>query len=278
MGNDPRRPVIVVTGASAGIGRAAALALAPKADLALVGRDRGRLDAALEAVREAGSPNAQAFQADYARLDDVRDLAAALRERYERIDVLANNAGLIAMERTETVDGYESTIQVNHLAGFLLANLLRDRLEGGRVITTSSDAHRAGRLEMDGFEGPPKFGKWRLYANSKQANILFAREAARRWPDVYSATFHPGTVRSNFGDDSGLFRFAKKLPFFISPEQGADTLVWLATTDVSELTPGGYYIKRALKQPHEASANDRYAASLWDSSLGAVGLGPADPA
>ncbi|MEV0650291.1 SDR family NAD(P)-dependent oxidoreductase [Phytomonospora sp. NPDC050363] len=273
MPSTPSRSVIVVTGASAGIGRAAAVALAPDAEIVLVGRDRGRLDDALAEVRAAGGHDAAAYRSDFAALSDVRDLAAVLHHTYERIDVLANNAGLISGKGIETVDGYELTLQVNHLAGFLLANLLRDRLTGGRIITTSSAVHAGGRIDPAHFTLAPKYRKWRSYAESKQANILFTREAARRWgPEVLTAAFHPGAVRSRFGEETGLFRLAKRMPGFISPEAGARTLVWLATAAPGDFTSGGYYVRGKRHSPSSAASDDKVAHALWDASARATGI------
>lgn len=264
-----QRPVFVITGASAGIGRAAAVALAPQGKVVLVGRDEHRLGEALDAVRAAGGADAEAHRCDFADLGDVRELAARLRG-LERVDVLANNAGLLAQTAESTVDGFEMTMQVNHLAGFLLAHLLRDALSGGRLVTTSSALHSQGRLDPRDFTVGDRFARWRAYADSKQANVLFTREAARRWPDITPSCFHPGAVRSRFGDDNGLFRLAKRMPgFFVSPESGADTLVWLATTDAS-VARGGYYVRRRLRAPAGRSADDELAKRLWD--LGAQTL------
>lgn len=273
MPSTPSRPVIVITGASAGIGRAAAVELAPRAEIVLVGRDQGRLDEALAAVTAAGGRDAAAYRCDFADLGGVRDLAAVLHATYERVDVLAGNAGILAAKAHRTVDGFELTMQVNHLAGFLLANLLRDRLTGGRVITTTSAAHVGGRLDPETFDVPVKYRRWKAYADSKQANILFTREAARRWgPEVLTAAFHPGAVRSRFGDENALFRFAKRLPGFISPEAGAKTLVWLATAAPGDFTSGGYYVRGKRHAPSAAASDDETAHALWENGLKATGL------
>ncbi|GLZ81884.1 short-chain dehydrogenase [Actinorhabdospora filicis] len=265
------RPVFVITGASAGIGRAAAVALAPIGQVVLVGRDERRLHDALDAVRAAGGADAVAHRCDFADLGDVGELAVKLRE-LDRVDVLANNAGLLATSASTTVDGFETTMQVNHLAGFLLAHLLRDRLSGGRLITTTSAMHVQGRLDPPVFTTRDRFSRWRAYADSKQANVHFTREAARRWPDITPACFHPGAVRSRFGDENGLFRLVKKMPgFFVSPESGADTLVWLATTD-DAVTRGGYYVRRRLRRPGGKAGDDALAKRLWDRGAETLAL------
>jgi NAD(P)-dependent dehydrogenase (short-subunit alcohol dehydrogenase family) len=266
---------VVVTGASSGVGLAAAQEFARRgARVVVVGRDPDRLASAVSAVQEAAGSAPDQFRADFARLDEVRALAAHLLDRYEKIDVLANNAGGLVSKFTSTVDGYESTIQGNHLAPFLLTNLLRDRLRGGRVVNTASDAHRSGVPDPDNLTGNGgRYSAFGTYGASKAANILFAAEAGRRWPDILSTSYHPGVVRSRFGSDSfAVSMFYKITPFLVTPAGGADTMVWLATTDAAEVTQGGYYIKRQLRQPAPAAADPELAARLWEASAKAVGL------
>jgi NAD(P)-dependent dehydrogenase (short-subunit alcohol dehydrogenase family) len=264
----------VVTGASSGIGLAAAVAMARRgAQLVLVGRHPGRLAAATDLVREAaGNREPTAHRADFARFEDVHLLVDDLRQRYERIDVLANNAGGVVRGHTITADGFEATIQTNHLAGFLLANLLREQLRGGRIISTASDAHTMGALDPADLAGERPTGLWRAYGNAKQANILFASEAARRWPDIFSASYHPGFVKTRFGSAIGINVMTKAVPFVKTPAQGADTMVWLASEPVRQLTSGGYYVKRKLETPARHAADPRLATRLWEESLRAVGL------
>ena len=271
-----RRRVVVVTGGSSGIGLAAAVDLARRGcHLVLVGRDSDRLHAAVEAVRHAGYGRApDAYRADFAALDEVRALGKKLREAYPRIDVLANNAGLIAHHRSITVDGFEVSIQVNHLAGFLLSHLLLDSLAGGRLITTASVAERMGALEPGDLNGlRQRYSKWTAYGSSKQANILFTAEAARRWADrgITPACYHPGTVSTRFGRGNRLYEVGLRLPVFRSPEQGADTLVWLADPD-ADPAPGRYYRQRKPRTPSRRARDERLAQRLWDASLRAVGL------
>jgi NAD(P)-dependent dehydrogenase (short-subunit alcohol dehydrogenase family) len=263
---------VVVTGASSGVGLAAAEEFARRgARVVVVGRDPARLATAVSRVREAaGGSEPDQFRADFARLDEVRALADHL-SRYPKIDVLANNAGGLVPKQTSTVDGYEATIQGNHLAPFLLTNLLRDRLRGGRVVNTASDAHRMGSPDPANLTGAGRYRPWRAYGASKAANILFAAEAGRRWPDVLSTSFHPGVVRSRFGAGTVATVFYKIAPFLVTPEAGADTLVWLATADRSEITQGGYYGKRQLREPAPAATDPELAARLWEASAKAVG-------
>ncbi|UWP87318.1 SDR family NAD(P)-dependent oxidoreductase [Dactylosporangium fulvum] len=266
---------VVVTGASSGIGLAAAVDMARRgAHVVLVGRNPDRLTAAVAAVRDAsGGRTPPAYRSDFARLDDVHVLVDHLRQRYQRIDVLANNAGGVVSGRVVTQDGFEATLQTNHLAGFLLSNLLREQLRNGRIINTASGAHAMGALDPADLRGAGKAGVWRRYGSAKQANILFAAEAARRWPDIMSASYHPGWVRTRFGAGIGVSLASRITPFAKSPQQGADTLVWLAATPAVQLTSGGYYVKRKLSAPNARTSDPQLAAQLWEASLDAVGLG-----
>jgi NAD(P)-dependent dehydrogenase (short-subunit alcohol dehydrogenase family) len=266
------RRLVVVTGASSGIGLAAAVDLARRNDrVVLVGRDPARLQAAAEQVREASGERPELFRADFAVLDDVRRLAEKLRAAYDRIDVLANNAGAIVLQPLTTVDGFELSIQANHLAPFLLSNLLRDRI--GRMVVTASGAHRSGALDPGDLNAPlRRYRPMQAYGTSKQANILFTAEAARRWPDVAAYSFHPGVVRTRFGNDSRLVALGMRLLPFRSPEKGAETLVWLANQDPSRLRTGGYYADRRPRRPLRKAADPQLAARLWAASAEAVGV------
>ncbi len=265
--------IAVVTGASAGIGLAASVELARQGwSVTLVGRDAGRLDAALAQVRAAGTAPASAHRCDFAELAQVRELAATLRDQHPHLDLLANNAGGTAARHQSTVDGFELTIQTNHLAPFLLSHLLRDRLAGSRIVNTASAAHRSGSLDPDDLRGERR--RWTVmgaYGSAKQANILFAAEAARRWPDVLSTSFHPGVVRTRFGRDNPLFSFFyRAAPFLRTPEHGARTLVWLA--QAADVVNGAYYFDERPRRPLPHAADPVLAARLWDASAAAVGL------
>jgi NAD(P)-dependent dehydrogenase (short-subunit alcohol dehydrogenase family) len=292
-----RRRLAVVTGASSGIGLAAAVELARRGwSIALVGRDPARLDEAVTRVRSAAQvvPNLPgpavitAYRSDFMAFASVRELAATLLDAYPSIDVLANNAGGAFGRRHTTVDGFERSIQVNHLAPFLLSHLLRPALAGGRIVNTASGAHTQGALDPEDLsrERHP-YRQWIVYASTKQANILFTGEAARRWPEIVSVSFHPGVVRTRFGNDrrlvAGYLRF---MPGLRTPEQGADTLVWLAdTADTAEsvesvesvnavksVDNGGYYMNRAPVRPRAIATDPELAARLWRASAAAVGL------
>ncbi|WP_438803775.1 SDR family NAD(P)-dependent oxidoreductase [Micromonospora fiedleri] len=269
---DTDRRLVVVTGASAGIGLAAAVELARRGDqVVLVGRDPSRLRTAADEVRESSGERPAVFRADFAVLDDVRQLAEQLRAAYDRIDVLANNAGAIVLAPVTTVDGFELSVQANHLAPFLLTNLLADRVR--RMVVTASGAHRSGVLDPDDLNAPlRRYRPLTAYGTSKQANILFTAEAARRWPQIGSYCFHPGVVRTRFGNESRLVAVGMRLLPLRSPGKGAQTLVWLANQDRSRLRDGGYYFDCRPRRPLRKAADPQLAARLWTASAAAVGL------
>jgi NAD(P)-dependent dehydrogenase (short-subunit alcohol dehydrogenase family) len=278
--------VCVVTGATSGIGKAAATALARLgATVVLVGRDRGRTEAAAAAIAQVSASPPQAEVADLSSLEQVRGLAGRLAG-LKRIDVLINNAGLVLGERRITPDGLEHVFALNHLAPFLLTSLLLPKLTASapaRVVTVTSDAHSAARLDLSDPNLEHGWDSWRSYANSKLANILFTRELARRLDGtgVTANCAHPGVVRTGFGRESRpllKLGIAIARPFMASPERGADTIVYLATSpDLADQT-GGYYVKRQRREPSAAARDDATARKLWELSEKLTGLAPARPA
>ncbi|MCG2803738.1 MAG: SDR family NAD(P)-dependent oxidoreductase [Cellulomonas sp.] len=271
---------VVLTGASDGIGAAAARALTAAGDhVVVVGRSPAKT-AALAA--ELGTEH---LVADFARLDEVRGLAEALLSAYPQVDVLANNAGAIfGATRTLTADGFESTFQVNYLAPFLLTELLHDRLVASRatVINTSSVAGaRFGRLDLDDLQSSQGYSATRAYGSSKLAQILHAKELDRRYgaDGLAAASFHPGGIASNFSTTEGSpwrFLYSSRLKNLVlnSTDKGADTLVWLAQTPPHEgWEPGGYYVKRRPGRVVSAADDAGLAAGLWERSVGLLGLG-----
>lgn len=264
--------VIVVTGASDGIGAAAARRLSADGhQVVVVGRSPAKT-AALAA--ELGAAHAVA---DFARLDDVRALAARLLEEYPRIDVLANNAGLMAgRHRTLTADGHELTFQVNYLAPFLLTRLLLDRLVASHatVVATCSLAHRWGRLTLDDLDHQRGYAPFRAYGDSKLAQLLHIRELHRRHAanGLASAAYHPGTVASNFSADQHSFvgwAYRGPLPRLIltSPASAADTLVFLAEGTAGVDFPSGeYFVKRTVARTSRQANDPALAAALWERS------------
>jgi NAD(P)-dependent dehydrogenase (short-subunit alcohol dehydrogenase family) len=220
--------------------------------------------------------------ADFARLDDVRRLAAQLRGTLPRIDVLANNAGASFGRRALTVDGHERTFQVDHLAPYFLTRLLEEPLRAarGRVVTTSSFVHWAGGVRRghlaESVGAPGRYVATRAYARAKWANVLFTRELARRWsPEVTATCFDPGAVATSFGRSSGgLTGLAFRTPltaFFRTPAQGADTLVWLATA-VEGWRNGGHHADRSRTPTAPSARDDVRARELWELSARLVGL------
>ena len=278
--------VCVVTGATSGIGRAAATALAKLgATVVMVGRDRGRTEAAATQIAAVSASPPRTEIADLASLEQVRGLAGRLAG-LERVDVLINNAGLVLGERRLTPDGLEHVFALNHLAPFLLTNLLLPKLTASapaRVITVTSDAHSAARLDLSDPNLEHGWDSWRSYANSKLANILFTRELARRLDGtgVTANCAHPGVVRTGFGRESRpLLKLGITIarPFMASPERGADTIVYLASSPDVAGQSGGYYVKRQRREPSAAARDDATAGKLWETSEKLTGLAPAQPA
>jgi NAD(P)-dependent dehydrogenase (short-subunit alcohol dehydrogenase family) len=269
--------LVLLTGATRGIGRAAAVALARQGvEVALVGRDPERVSAVAAAARSAnGGAPVHEHVADLTLMSEVRALAAQARERYPRIDVLANNAGAVFASRNVTAEGLEQTFALNHLAPFLLTNLLRERLVGGRVVTTSSDAHRYGLLDLDDLQSTKSYSAMNVYGTAKLCNILLTRELAKRAPELHANCFHPGVVRTGFAkNDNGLLRLATTLaaPFLRSPRHGARSLVWLATSaDAADLT-GAYVVDQRIVQPSLQAQDDDLAEGLWERSAELAGL------
>jgi NAD(P)-dependent dehydrogenase (short-subunit alcohol dehydrogenase family) len=272
--------LVVITGATRGIGRAAASELAGRgAEVVVVGRERERVDAVASEARSAGGGSpVHSHVADLTLMASVRELAEELRDAHERIDVLANNAGALFASRKVTSEGLERTFALNHLAPFLLTNLLLDRLAGARVVTTASDAHTGGRLDLDDLQSERSYAAMRVYGTSKLCNILFTRELARREPELRANCFHPGVVRTGFGkNENGIWRLLTTLggPFFRSPERGARSLVWLATSEEGGRLTGEYVEDEKVAQPSAAASDPELARGLWERSAALVGL-PAD--
>jgi NAD(P)-dependent dehydrogenase (short-subunit alcohol dehydrogenase family) len=269
--------LVVLTGATRGIGRAAAIELARQGvELALVGRDPERVRAVAAEAKAAGDgARVHEHVADLSLMSEVRRLAEELRGGCEHIDVLANNAGALFASRRETSEGIERTLALNHLAPFLLTNLLRDRLAGGRVVTTASDAHESGRLDLDDLQSKNAYAAMRVYGTTKLCNILFTRELARRAPELHANCFHPGVVRTGFGkNENGIWKIITTVfgPFFRSPKRGARSLIWLATSEQAGSLTGEYVHDEKVVAPSAAAHDDALARALWERSAELVGL------
>jgi NAD(P)-dependent dehydrogenase (short-subunit alcohol dehydrogenase family) len=274
---------VLVTGATAGIGKATALGLAAMgAHLAITGRDHGRTEAAAREIRAAGGGPVDVFVADLSAQSEVRRLAAAVLQRLSRLDVLVNNVGGYWDTRHVTADGLEHTFALNHLAPFLLTNLLLDRLKASapaRVVTVASHAHTMGRIDFDDLQGARSYSGARAYNQSKLANVLFTYELARRLQgtSVTANALHPGVVRTSFGaeDPAGVQRLLVPLirPFMKSPARGAATSVHVASAPELEQVTGRYFANSKPKRSSERSYDEVVAARLWRVSVDPVVTG-----
>ncbi|MGA8726531.1 MAG: SDR family oxidoreductase [Acidimicrobiales bacterium] len=271
---------VVVTGANSGIGKATAEALAGAgARTVLTARSEtsGR-EAVADIRRSTGSEHVELVLFDLSDLDSVRRGAADLLERCDRIDVLVNNAGLILSERTETKDGFEATFGINHLGPFLLTTLLLDRIIASapaRIVNVSSTAHRSARrgLDFDDLQSTKRYTGMQAYGRSKLANILFTTELARRLEGtgVTANAVHPGTVATGFardGDANGVFAFGVKVikPFALTPEKGARTSIYVASSPEVASVTGAYFVKCRQTKPSGAALDEAAAAQLWAAS------------
>jgi NAD(P)-dependent dehydrogenase (short-subunit alcohol dehydrogenase family) len=269
--------VCVITGATSGIGLIAAERLAAQgARLVLVGRDKVRGEAALARIRER-APGARLaiHYADLSLLAEMERLAATIAASEPRIDVLINNAGAMFNRRSVTADGLERTFALNHMAYFVLSNRLRDRLAAAgpaRIVSVASAAHRGNTLDFGDLQSARSYRGFTVYGRSKLANILFTRELARRLAGtgVTANCLHPGFVATRFGDNSdGLIRVAigvAKNLFAISPEKGAETIVYLASSPEVAGISGGYFTKSRPATPTAAAQDDAVARRLWEES------------
>jgi len=275
--------VCLVTGSSSGIGKATARGLALLgATVVLACRDSGRGEAARqEIVRESYNEDVSVGLVDLARFESVRSFADDFRQRFSRLDVLVNNAGIYASKRVVTADGFEATFAINHLAHFLLTNLLLDFLKSSapsRIVNVSSAAHSGGHINFNNLQGERKYSGWKSYPQSKLANVLFTYELARRLEGtgVTVNCVHPGTVRTNFARNNGGFMglivrvFA---PLMLSPEQGAKTVVWLASSPEVEHSTGKYFAKQSEMKSSKVSYDLEVAKHLWEVSRELTELG-----
>lgn len=274
----------VITGANSGIGKAASLALARMgAKVVMVSRDEARGEAARsEVLRSSGAKKEDVRLAlcDLASFESVRSLASGLLQTESAIHVLVNNAGLTLGSRTLTKDGLETTFEVNYLSHFLLTLLLLDRLKSSapsRIINVSSSAHESGHMDFDDLQGAGHYGGMRAYSQSKLAQVLFTAELARRLKGtgVTANAVHPGAVATNWATkSSGALSIGVRLahPFMLSPEKGADTVVYLASSeDVAQIS-GEYFTKRHAIAPAKEATDSAVAERLWKVSLELTGF------
>ncbi len=275
---------VLITGATNGIGKVAALELAKKgAHVVIVGRNPAKTTETVAEIKAAsGNTKVEMILADLSSMAEVRKVADAFKASHSRLDVLINNAGAVFANRQETVDGYEMSFAFNHLAYFLLTNLLLDTLKASapaRIVSVSSAAHTSGILDFDDLGSKKNYGLagFRAYGLSKLANIMFTYELARRLEGtgVTANVLHPGLVGTGFGkNNSSLMKFAMRLlsPFSLTPEQGADTIIYLASSPQLIGVSGKYWEKRKPTQSTSISYVEAAQKQLWAVSEQMTGL------
>jgi NAD(P)-dependent dehydrogenase (short-subunit alcohol dehydrogenase family) len=268
--------ICVVTGATSGIGLVTAQVLAQQgATLILVARNAERGAATVSRIRqEMGNASVELMVADLSVQAQVRRLASEIQQRVVRLDVLVNNAGAFFARRQLSQDGIEMTFALNHLAYFLLSNLLVNSLqaaESARIVNVSSEAHRRAHLDFGDLQGERHYTGWRAYARSKLANILFTYELARRLTGtgIVTNAMHPGFVATNFGrNNRGIAAtFIRILQLAaISPQEGAQTIIYLASSPVVKAVTGQYFIKQQVVRSSQVSYDGPAAECLWQMS------------
>jgi len=274
----------MVTGATGGIGKVTAQALAQQgATVIVVGRNRAKTVATAEQItRQTGNPSVECLLADLSVQGEIRRLAEEFKAQHDRLHVLVNNAGAFFMSRQESADGIEMTFALNHLGYFLLTNLLLDVIKASapaRIINVSSAAHENAQIDFADLQGERKFSGWQAYGQSKLANVLFTYELARRLEGtgVTANALHPGFVATSFGANNfGLVgRGVKRvmnLVAGISPEEGAETSIYLATSPEVEGITGKYFVKKKAVRSSKASYDEEAARRLWEVSAEMVRL------
>ena len=267
---------VVATGATSGIGEAAILALAGLgARIVFVARDEARAKATMQKLQvKAPGLDHRVHLADLSSMVETRKVGAAIAANEPRVDVLINNAGALFSNRRITPEGLELTFALNHMAYFVLTEALRETLVASapaRIVSTASGAHQGVSLDFDDLQSAKGYFGYTAYGRSKLANILFTRELARRLAGtgVTANCLHPGAVATRFGESSrgsaGLLIAVLRL-FFMSPEKGADTVIYLASSPKAEKTTGEYFVKRKITAPSVAAQDDAAAKKLWEAS------------
>jgi len=271
---------VIITGATSGIGEVAAVRLAEQgARIVFTARDKARADETMAALNRANPSGGHAVHmADLSRLSEMKRVGAELG-REPQIDVLVNNAGALFNKRQETEDGLEMTFALNHMAYFVITNLLLGKLKAGaRIVTVASNAHRGAKLDFDDLQSRRGYVGFPVYSKSKLCNILFNRELARRiaGSGVTANALHPGFVATRFGDNSGglmrtVLKVAKPLGA-ISPEEGAMTMVYLASSPEVAVISGAYFYECRSATPTAEARNDEDAKKLWQVSEQIAGV------
>ena len=272
----------LITGATSGIGRIVARELAGRgAQVIVVGRNKEKSERTVKEIREeTGNTTVEYMLADLSLLKEVRTLADQVKSQYDSLDVLVNNAGAIFTTRDETGEGLERTFALNHLSYFLLTNLLLDLIidsAPARIINVASNAHRGEQLDFDDLQHRKSYSPQKVYGESKLANILFTYELARRLEeeDVTVNAVHPGFVNSGFGKNNG--KLMKAVMSFLhlfarSPDEGAKTVIYLATSPEVEETTGEYFFDDETVESSPASYDRETALNLWEASMHLTGL------
>ena len=275
--------ICLITGATSGIGKATAMGLANMgASVVMVGRDQGKGEAVMAEIKQkSNNASVDLMLADLSSQEEIRRLADEFKEAYPRLDVLINNAGLFRSTRITTADGLEMTFAVNHLACFLLTKLLLDVLKASspsRIVNVSSGDHSNGTIDFDDLQGEKGYKGTKAYSQSKLANVLFTYELARRLEGtgVTANCLHPGAgVRTDLGSGvSGVFGFMVRAlrPLMISPEKGAETSIYLASSPEVEGLSGRYFVKKAEARSSDVSYDERLARRLWEVSADLTNL------
>ena len=264
---------VIITGATSGIGEVAAIHLAEQgARIVFTARDKARADETMVKLRKANpAANHAVHMADLSTLAEMKRVGTILAQE-PQIDVLVNNAGALFNKRQETADGLEMTFALNHMGYFVITNILLPRLKpGARIVTVASNAHRGAKLKFDDLQSTRGYVGFPVYSKSKLANILFNRELARRTPQGVTANaLHPGFVATRFGDNSGglmrtVLKVAKPIGA-ISPEEGAKTIIYLASSPEVAGVTGEYFFECKPTTPTAEARNDADAKRLWEMS------------
>ena len=268
--------VVVVTGANSGMGKIIATDLAKKGcTLIMVCRIREKPNVALNEVSgKSKNPNIDLMTTDLSSQKEIRDLANKIKEKYPTIDILINNAGCMSFGYEETEDNIERTFATNHLAYFLLTNLLLDNLKNSkeaRIINVSSEASKSAKINFEDLNLKKDYSTFKAYAQSKLANILFTYELTRRLPtNIKVNCVHPGNVpNTKLGQGSNIFKkYIETIPqhLILTPEEGADTTIWLASSDEAKEITGKYLYKRQPIQSNSLSHDVEIAKRLWEVS------------
>jgi NAD(P)-dependent dehydrogenase (short-subunit alcohol dehydrogenase family) len=267
--------IAVITGGTSGIGKATVEKLVTFGTaVIMLARDEEKAQLLKKEILKT-FPHGKIgiFRADLTDLKTVKTAVESIKLKYPKIDILINNAGGVYSTLEKTIDGFEMGFQVNHLAHFLISNLLLENLlksDDARIINLSSEAHRMGEFNVGNLNAEKKFSTWKQYGATKLMNVLFTKALANRFgeKDLMAFAVHPGVVKSGFGaNNTGFLKYFNKMPFLITPEKGAETSVYLATQQKEKLSNGGYYKRCQISYSSLESQNMVSQSQLWDISM-----------